>query len=56
MNNIETSLATAITSTRSYGATNSRMLTEIDTNLVTHHLSSTDTLQGLAIRYGVTVS
>lgn len=49
------SFANAITSTRSYGATNSRMLTEIDTNLITYHLKPTDTLQGLAIRHGVTV-
>ena len=56
MNNSEESLVSAITSTRSYGATHSRMLTEINTNLIKHKLLPTDTLQGLAIRYGATVS
>ena len=56
MNNSEQSLVNAITSTRSYGATQSRMLTEIDTNVIKHKLLPTDTLQGLAIKFGVTVS
>ncbi|XP_066936043.1 lysM and putative peptidoglycan-binding domain-containing protein 1-like [Clytia hemisphaerica] len=55
MNDSEQSLASAITSTRSYGATHSRIMTEIDTNLIKHQLQPTDTLQGLAIKYGVTV-
>ena len=56
MNTSQQSLVSAITSTRSYGATHSRMLTEIDTNVIQYKLLPTDTLQGLAIKFGVTVS
>ena len=54
------SFANAITSQRSYGATKSNqqsvMLTVIESKVLTHKLQPSDTLQGLAIKYGVTVS
>lgn len=48
-------LNNTVSSTKSYGATNSRMLTVIDSKVITHKIKPTDTLQGLAIKYGVTV-
>ena len=52
------SLSTSIQSQRSYGSTSVRgvMLSVTNSDLFIHKVESSDTLQGLAIKYGVKVS
>lgn len=51
-------LSCGIASQRSYGATCNQtfMLADIDSKVITHKVMPSDTLQGLAIKYSISVS
>ena len=50
------SLSDSFEAPKSYGTTRNPLLPQCDVKLIGHVLETTDTLQGLAIKYGVTVS
>lgn len=50
------SLSDSVEAPKSYGTTRNPLLPQCDVKLIGHVLETTDTLQGLAIKYGVTVS
>lgn len=49
------SLSESIEAPKSYGATRNPLQPQCDVKLIGHVVEPTDTLQGLAIKYGVTV-
>ena len=52
----KSSLSDSLEAPKSYGTTRNPLQPQCDIKLIGHVLVSTDTLQGLAIKYGVTVS
>lgn len=50
------SLSGSFEAPKSYGTTRNPLLPQCDVKFIGHVLETTDTLQGLAIKYGVTVS
>lgn len=52
--NEKLSIRNSLRSLKKYGSTSSHVKQPV--NLVKHFVSSSDTLQGIALRYGVTVS
>ena len=52
----KSSLSESIEAPKCYGTTRNPLQPQCDVKLIGHVLEATDTLQGLAIKYGVTVS
>lgn len=52
----KSSLSESFEAPKSYGTTRNPLQPQCDVKLIGHVLEATDTLQGLAIKYGVTVS
>ena len=52
----KSSLSESLEAPKSYGTTRNPLQPQCDVKLIGHVLEATDTLQGLAIKYGVSVS
>lgn len=52
----KSSLSESFEAPKSYGTTRNPLQPQCEVKLIGHVLEATDTLQGLAIKYGVTVS